>query len=854
MENKELKEFLNQFPENFKITVNGADFTVEGNFSMDGSMLGGVINLVAAGAIPKKKNMIEPDANDSRQSGNSGGTIRDKKKTVAKFKNLHGAMFNDIASGISKSDFIKKYGACGNTFYRYKKKAAVVGGENETPETAVSENAGKKDKSVFKKKYTLCSPEEREKIKDEIKNGASFKEINKKYGISFNTFNRRKRESENSVKIPERGEISEKIKESVIADVKLHLTTPQILKKYRINLKTLSDIKKKAESTDEPGVIDPPESLMVGDIEGDDETVRRIILEEHLRFFGPEIMAAIKSGASKEYCFDKWLVPYYIYDVCKQRIAEQKNAASDTEGIKDVLLKLRKRILSDSIDDILKNGVNDETECPADKKTGTIREIDRALEKLDDGTYGKCDGCGMPIKPESLQIIPYSMLCSRCLNEKVENTTKGEIKINEPKKIFTEEERKNIAKEALLIQDRTESDMQRIADKYGAKYKNVYKWAKQYASELGIPYKKNNGFKKRIAEQKEYKEKIVSAIKAGKTREEIESETGPIFWRSWYRYVRDAKIAKGESVSVSNRRYVQENREKIMSDIKAGLPDNEIMEKYRIARETLRRHKIRVYGKNYGAAEPAASGVPECFGKGYIEKVEKAMQDHVAEKQKNLENLLKEEIKAGLGYEEIFNKYKDSIFLTEAAFERLSVEAVPGKNYKKRGRNAEERRERRENMFADIKAGMPIDKFRNKYGVSKLTFSRYEGMVALEQSASSEGLGGKPESAGEHMRFVSNHKDKIIEELVKGMSKKECLAKYKISLRLYEDLSSIADARRCKEDEKSLPPIVISKSRLERSRSIIEELNLAEDRVFRETGSYDFTQAKNSSNQASLDR
>jgi DnaK suppressor protein len=38
----------------------------------------------------------------------------------------------------------------------------------------------------------------------------------------------------------------------------------------------------------------------------------------------------------------------------------------------------------------------------------------RALEKLDEGTYGSCDACGRPIAPARLRFSPESVLCIDC--------------------------------------------------------------------------------------------------------------------------------------------------------------------------------------------------------------------------------------------------------------------------------------------------------------------------------------------------------------------------------------------------------------------------------------------------------
>ena len=50
---------------------------------------------------------------------------------------------------------------------------------------------------------------------------------------------------------------------------------------------------------------------------------------------------------------------------------------------------------------------------------GTVLEVDlerteRALAKLDEGTYGVCDSCGKPIAPRRLQAMPDVVLCIDC--------------------------------------------------------------------------------------------------------------------------------------------------------------------------------------------------------------------------------------------------------------------------------------------------------------------------------------------------------------------------------------------------------------------------------------------------------
>ena len=41
----------------------------------------------------------------------------------------------------------------------------------------------------------------------------------------------------------------------------------------------------------------------------------------------------------------------------------------------------------------------------------TLAQIDRALAKLDDGTYGICERCGREIGEERLRARPWAVLC-----------------------------------------------------------------------------------------------------------------------------------------------------------------------------------------------------------------------------------------------------------------------------------------------------------------------------------------------------------------------------------------------------------------------------------------------------------
>lgn len=43
-----------------------------------------------------------------------------------------------------------------------------------------------------------------------------------------------------------------------------------------------------------------------------------------------------------------------------------------------------------------------------------LRDVERALGKLEEGTYGVCDRCGRAIAPERLDAIPWAVRCISC--------------------------------------------------------------------------------------------------------------------------------------------------------------------------------------------------------------------------------------------------------------------------------------------------------------------------------------------------------------------------------------------------------------------------------------------------------
>jgi RNA polymerase-binding protein DksA len=50
----------------------------------------------------------------------------------------------------------------------------------------------------------------------------------------------------------------------------------------------------------------------------------------------------------------------------------------------------------------------------------TLQMIENCLERIEEGTYGQCEECGVKIPKTRLSAIPYSTVCVRCA-EQLEN-------------------------------------------------------------------------------------------------------------------------------------------------------------------------------------------------------------------------------------------------------------------------------------------------------------------------------------------------------------------------------------------------------------------------------------------------
>ncbi len=59
-----------------------------------------------------------------------------------------------------------------------------------------------------------------------------------------------------------------------------------------------------------------------------------------------------------------------------------------------------------------------EVEALAGSLREALNDVEAALVKLDNGTFGVCEGCGEQIPPGRLEAMPGAKLCMNCANKR----------------------------------------------------------------------------------------------------------------------------------------------------------------------------------------------------------------------------------------------------------------------------------------------------------------------------------------------------------------------------------------------------------------------------------------------------
>ena len=80
----------------------------------------------------------------------------------------------------------------------------------------------------------------------------------------------------------------------------------------------------------------------------------------------------------------------------------------------DSLHSADKHHLAD-LDELSSDASDTDSLCAlVDMESQTLEQIEAALNRIDAGSYGRCEGCEESIPPERLEVLPFAPLCVGC--------------------------------------------------------------------------------------------------------------------------------------------------------------------------------------------------------------------------------------------------------------------------------------------------------------------------------------------------------------------------------------------------------------------------------------------------------
>ena len=87
------------------------------------------------------------------------------------------------------------------------------------------------------------------------------------------------------------------------------------------------------------------------------------------------------------------------------------------DGDFSLLNQLRNQKGGDVVDFAIDSAQDEISSQLAEVESRELSRIERALKRLDNGTYGKCEVCGVNIPLARIQALPFATTCIKCQRE-----------------------------------------------------------------------------------------------------------------------------------------------------------------------------------------------------------------------------------------------------------------------------------------------------------------------------------------------------------------------------------------------------------------------------------------------------
>lgn len=96
----------------------------------------------------------------------------------------------------------------------------------------------------------------------------------------------------------------------------------------------------------------------------------------------------------------------------KEQLIQMRNDIM--EGLKNQITYENTRDVGDEIDDVTQTIEKEITFDLSSNEKNILKDIEVALKKIENKTYGICDLCKKPIEPKRIKAFPYTRYCIKC--------------------------------------------------------------------------------------------------------------------------------------------------------------------------------------------------------------------------------------------------------------------------------------------------------------------------------------------------------------------------------------------------------------------------------------------------------
>jgi RNA polymerase-binding transcription factor DksA len=104
-----------------------------------------------------------------------------------------------------------------------------------------------------------------------------------------------------------------------------------------------------------------------------------------------------------------------IVEQVRQRIEQELQATRAEVEWLDKLLKLKGDYGLGRGDPIVY--LRERNLARRERAKGKLKELETALQRMEEGTYGVCEACGQAIEPERLAALPIATVCIACARQ-----------------------------------------------------------------------------------------------------------------------------------------------------------------------------------------------------------------------------------------------------------------------------------------------------------------------------------------------------------------------------------------------------------------------------------------------------